>query len=199
MGCLYKIDFPNGKSYIGFTTRTFEERIKGHVKAAKSGKRLLVHNAIRKFKFSFEAKILVIADDQNYLAELEARAISIYETLFPKGYNLTTGGEKSYAFSDSVKKKISAFMKGTKRRLGSKHTEESKSLMRKAKIGKKLSDRTKLAMSESRKRFYSCEENLSALKKERKSRNNSIQMSAMSALGWAKRKGIPFSSWKPKE
>ncbi len=49
MGCLYAIDFPSGKRYIGITTATAEERFKGHVSAMNKGWDAAVSNALRKY------------------------------------------------------------------------------------------------------------------------------------------------------
>jgi len=147
MGCLYKLTFSNGKSYIGYTTKSMSRRVKEHVKTAKLGGHLLVHKALRKFEFSFKAEEIFQSDIEQELLDEEVVAIAKHNTLAPGGYNLTTGGEKCYTLSDESKAKISNSMLGTKRRIGKRHSQEAKELMRKAKVGKALSSEQKLNMS----------------------------------------------------
>ncbi|MHB1236934.1 MAG: GIY-YIG nuclease family protein [Gallionella sp.] len=37
MGCLYQLIFPNGKSYIGISSNTAEQRFKAHCQNSKNG------------------------------------------------------------------------------------------------------------------------------------------------------------------
>ena len=83
---LYKLDFPNGKSYIGVTTTMLCERINKH-KTASS----LVGHGIRCHGI-LKDRILVVGERQ-YILSLEKKAISKYKTLAPNGYNLSQGGE----------------------------------------------------------------------------------------------------------
>jgi len=197
LGCLYKITFENGKSYIGYTTKTIQQRIGAHIKAAKANKQLLIHKAIRKFDYVFKVEVLKISDCVEELCKEEVKAIKENNSLCPFGYNLTTGGEKSYSMCKYSREKISKRMLGDKRRLGTKHSEEAKELMRKAKIGSKLSAETKKRMSLSRLKFYSSEENLKILVNERKSRHEKdefrkAKFSCLAATYWAKRQGRGF-------
>lgn len=49
MGYIYKIEFPNGKHYIGLTTTSFKQRTKEHKFLAKSDCTRYLYNAIRKY------------------------------------------------------------------------------------------------------------------------------------------------------
>ena len=89
MGFIYKINFPNGKSYIGQTTKTVEERLKAHLR--KSNKCVLVRNALQKYKDCYEIETLVEINDKR-LDEYEIKFIKLYDTLCPHGYNLQQGG-----------------------------------------------------------------------------------------------------------
>lgn len=111
MGCLYQLVFPNGKSYIGITSKTAEQRFKAHCINAKNGiteypdyspaqkaisdKKYGLDNygklpwltslgaAIREHgKENVIIKTLVISDDMKYLKELEIKAIKRYRTLY---------------------------------------------------------------------------------------------------------------------
>jgi group I intron endonuclease len=95
MGCLYQLTSPSGKSYIGITTKTVEKRFAKHVEHA-IGKREngVVYSALRKYgPSSFSKKILVVADNWDYLCDLERKAIVAFGTRHPSGYNMTEGGE----------------------------------------------------------------------------------------------------------
>lgn len=104
MGCLYQIESPSGKKYIGITTKTLPQRMREHEKCARLGlgwgKRkgrppsMVVHRAMRKYGYDkFVAKELVRANDWSYLCDLERKAIVAFETATPLGYNAAEGGE----------------------------------------------------------------------------------------------------------
>lgn len=91
MGCIYRILFPNKKSYIGATkSDTPEGRVIGHFRRNK----FLVGNAIRKYGFD-EIDISILAYNPSWvdLLQLERKYIKKFNTLCPNGYNLTGGGE----------------------------------------------------------------------------------------------------------
>lgn len=95
MGTLYMLTSPAGKSYIGISSKTTEDRWAKHVEHAL-GKREsgALYAALRKYGHeNFKLVTLVIADDWDYLCELERRAIAAFGTLAPAGYNMTLGGE----------------------------------------------------------------------------------------------------------
>jgi hypothetical protein len=95
MGCLYQLTSPSGKSYIGITTKTAEERFELHVKHERDGRRNAIHAAIKKYgACTFKVKTLLIANDLEYLRLMERRAIKVFNTMAPHGYNLSMGGEE---------------------------------------------------------------------------------------------------------
>lgn len=94
MGCLYEIVAPNGKRYIGITSRKLSERWKVHRAEAKRSVEGHLQNAIRKYGVqSMRCLPLVYADDYEYLKELERKAIQVFGTKSPNGYNMTDGGD----------------------------------------------------------------------------------------------------------
>lgn len=108
MGELYRLDFPNGKSYIGITSKTAQKRFSTHVDKSRRAN-YPVSNAIRKYgEDSVKVNTLVIADDWDYLCDLEIKAIKVYGTFSPLGYNLTKGGDGFLGGShtDSTKEKL---------------------------------------------------------------------------------------------
>lgn len=143
MGCLYQISFPNGKAYIGITTKTLEHRFKGH--CCPTGDRA-IHNAIKKYGIG-AAKIstLVIANDWGYLQELERNAIRVFNTKAPHGYNLTDGGEGVLGLQMSAKarEKMAQAKKGKPSpKRGIPLSEAQKEKLRVANLGKKQSAET---------------------------------------------------------
>lgn len=105
MGCVYKItNLINQKVYIGYTTRTMEERWKQHISCAynpntKDGSyEHALKRAIRKYGVSnFSIEQLESSDNKEYLSEREKYWIQYYNscTMSPNGYgyNLTFGGD----------------------------------------------------------------------------------------------------------
>jgi hypothetical protein len=97
MGCLYQLTSPSGKSYIGISSKTAADRFAKHVEHAL-GKRQngVIYSALRKYgPAAFDVKTLVIANDFQYLCDLEVKAIAAFGTRYPSGYNMTDGGEGS--------------------------------------------------------------------------------------------------------
>jgi len=94
MGCLYGIAFENGKQYIGVTSFDLHKRYTQHIKCALKYKfNTIFYKAIRKYGIdSISKRVLVIANDSDYLKELEIKAIKSFNTKVPNGYNSTDGG-----------------------------------------------------------------------------------------------------------
>lgn len=114
---VYKaINNVNGKLYIGYTTKTLEERIKMHLNKSKNKNNkhyfYLFKEAIRKYGIeNFTWDILADCSSIEECCELEKYYIKSLDTISPNGYNLTEGGnggivseETKIKISDSVKK-----------------------------------------------------------------------------------------------
>ena len=143
-GALYKLTFPNGKSYIGITKYSIEHRIKIHIRSSRSGRKLAIYNAIRKYgEDSFQVQVLAMAHPDD-LPQLEIDAIRKHDTFGINGYNMTAGGEgtlgRSFAVSEKTKAKIS---KTTKGRIGNPVSDETKQKLRAVNIGKKHTEESK--------------------------------------------------------
>lgn len=93
MGIVYKLDFANGKSYIGITTRGLEQRMREHIIAAEKNKKFIVYRAWRKHGKPDIKIIARLPDDKLEAAEI--RFIEKLNTLAPSGYNMTHGGDTS--------------------------------------------------------------------------------------------------------
>lgn len=88
---LYVItNLSNGKMYIGKSENIFK-RWRKHV---REDERFAIHAALTKYGLgSFDFKVLVVAQDNDYLRQLEIDAIRVFSTVAPTGYNLTLGGD----------------------------------------------------------------------------------------------------------
>lgn len=151
MGCLYKIDFPNGKSYVGISSVNAEYRFRIHCQAKRKSK---VSDAIKEYGITLSSVgTLVIADDWNYLCDLERKAIISYKTKFPHGYNMTDGGNGvcGLQISEATKEKLSLKLKGNKHTLGYVPTLETRAKISAAGKGRKHSEQTKLKIGAAHK------------------------------------------------
>ena len=120
--------FPNGKKYVGITSRKPYERWHN----GEGYKRQYIYRAIKKYKWhNIEHKILYTNLSKKEACNKEIELIAFYDsTNKEKGYNISKGGE------------------GT---VGIKPTEESKQKNRIAHLGKKASLETRKKISESNK------------------------------------------------
>lgn len=114
---LYKItNLINGKCYIG-QTKNWSQRMSRHRKEKKSA----ISIAINKYgieNFSFE-KLAILEDF--IIDEAEVKAIKIFNSLAPNGYNIETGGNACKKLSQEQIEK----MKATKKANGYKPSPET--------------------------------------------------------------------------
>lgn len=154
---LYQLLFPNGKKYIGITSKTAKERFKRHCSIHSRCKAL--SRAIKKYgKESIIISVLAECDNWELLCLAEIEAIEKFNTISPNGYNLTSGGEgfAGLAKTEDHKKKIGLANKGkklsisqiewlrecnkgNKHRIGKYNTQETKDKISKSLTGKKQS------------------------------------------------------------
>lgn len=92
---IYAIAFPNGKLYIGLSTKGAEHRFRQHVNDAHNGSKFPVHRAIRKYE-PF-VKLIILRRRLPYCKALvmEQWYIKVFKTKRREGYNQTCGGEGS--------------------------------------------------------------------------------------------------------
>jgi group I intron endonuclease len=124
MGYIYMLTSPNGKIYIGQTTRPIHKRLGEH-KKGKIGCRA-IYSAIQKYGWENFKKDWYECPDEDLNFD-EDLLVSEMRTLSPKGYNLKDGGGNH-----------------------GKHSDESRLKMSKAQKGKKLSKETKQKISKER-------------------------------------------------
>ena len=116
-GYIYKIEFPNGKHYIGLTTISLEHRRSQHKNLAKSGNIKYLYNALRKYEMidTFELIEIDTAETIEELCEKEIGYIIEYNSHYinGNGYNMTHGGEGTtgYVYTENDKKKMSEIAK----------------------------------------------------------------------------------------
>lgn len=124
----------NNKVYVG-QTKNFPYRKAGHLYAAKRGQEYPLYCSIRKYGVeNFKFEVIEECED-DLVNEREQYWIFHYGSINPeKGYNLTTGGNQNFTFSEEVKKRMSENNKGENNpmygkkspgMLGKRHSEES--------------------------------------------------------------------------
>jgi len=90
---IYKIEFPNGKVYIG-QTNNLAARRRSHSYEVRKGNKRPLYNAMRKYlKEEPVLQVIDITDTQEELDRKEVDWISYFDSTNPdKGYNLSFGG-----------------------------------------------------------------------------------------------------------
>lgn len=131
MGALYRLTFPNGKRYIGITSTSVHRRMIVHRHHVRTGRLCARHCAIRKYGDP-AVETLIVANDWNYLCDMEIAAIAAFSTRAPDGYNLTIGGEgiRGVKWTPEQRAAQSARLKGknigNRFAKGYRHTDEAK-------------------------------------------------------------------------
>lgn len=96
MGIIYRIVSPSGKAYYGQTSKSADKRWRKHQLAAEKGEGKKVchaiNRAIRKYGWDNMIKEIVEECNNEKLNEREIHWIAEQKSLYPGGYNLTTGG-----------------------------------------------------------------------------------------------------------
>lgn len=114
-GCVYlATNTINGRAYIGKTVSGLASRIITHHHAAKSGRKVPLCAAIRRYgRAAFQWRELFVSDDESALLAAEVALIADYRAAGYALYNLTPGGEGlSLPCTDDRRRKVSASMKG---------------------------------------------------------------------------------------
>ena len=91
MGYIYKLTSPSGKAYIGQTVLSMEERIKAHLRIGSQCK--AVKRAIDKYGAGNMMVEILMEVPNDLLNHYEVKAIDVYGTYGPRGYNMTPGGD----------------------------------------------------------------------------------------------------------
>ena len=130
---IYRATFPNGKCYVGQTSRPLPTRIQEHMREATGGyhNNKLFGRALVKHGDGVKWEV-VAAVIPEWADAAEQNAILACRALAPHGYNLKEGGDRA-AYSDESKAKMSAIAKGKPK------SPEHCAALSAAKTGKKLS------------------------------------------------------------
>ncbi len=167
----------NGKQYIGQTSVSLKERLRGYKKSIRNLKNsTAITNAMRKYGIeNFDMVSIAACFDQDGLNEIEILLIASYNTLAPYGYNLEVGGRGRKHHPDTIRKisianrnpsmeirkKLSiaqtgkVYSKESKEKMSISHigkvcSEEQKLKMRLARLGKKMSPESIAKTSEAK-------------------------------------------------
>lgn len=158
MGVIYCLTSPSGKSYIGQTKRPIEKRLREHSKMSTGC--VVLNNAIMKYGFdTFKVDILLVANNE-HLDTYEQNMINLYDSVYPNGYNIRTGGAKNSRHCAESCEKMRQSKLGTKNpNFGKPRSDEAKLAISKSKsgskhhfFGKELSYEHKLHLSSSHKK-----------------------------------------------
>lgn len=103
-GFIYMYTFRNGMKYVGQTIQTIRKRTYGH-----RHKNCKVDDVI-KSGAKFEVDILSEVELE-YLDDAERYCISKFNTLYPNGYNLLTGGQDTRTYLKPVRDAMSRSLK----------------------------------------------------------------------------------------
>lgn len=166
---VYKHTFPNEKVYIGITSQKPEARWnkgKGYRRKQK-GKWVqpLMARAVGKYdwdEIKHEVLFEGLTKEEAEVKEIEL--IAFYKSCDPEfGYNIENGGNSNGKHSEATKEKIREF---AKTRIGEKNPNYGKHTLK----GNKLSDATKLKISEAKKGHEVSQKTKEAVAKSNKRR-----------------------------
>lgn len=125
------------KSYVGQTSTNV------NIRAGKNGYRypkgFPFREAIDKYGWeNFEQSILRLCTSQEEADQYERYFIEKYNTIFPNGYNMESGGKSGNSVNDISKQKMSDSKKGDKSFwYGQHHSEETKKKIAESLTGEK--------------------------------------------------------------
>lgn len=187
----------DGRKYYGMTIKTLEERKKGHLRDVSYGSSYVFHNMLRKHELVWT---IVEECDDAMLAIREKFYINRDSTMWPSGFNMTSGGEGAEV-CDLVKEKISRSLQGrvfskehrqnigfaASRRVWTEETRKKISMQSK---GRKYPNRKRppAALSEARKKIS--EKNKVSQIGNVKSDETKRKISEAMKKRWAERRGI---------
>lgn len=112
---IYRLKFPDGKYYIGYSKFTFTEKMEWYRKQSRKWhKNRAVFEAIKEYGFdNVEKTQLDSADTIDGISKLEAKYIEEYDCILPNGYNLKPGGIGGFmSHTEETRRKISEANKG---------------------------------------------------------------------------------------
>lgn len=114
-GTIYLIENKvNGNKYVGQTVMPLNKRWLGHIQESKTYSERPLYRAMNKYGLdNFNIKVLEETTEDK-LSEREIYWIEYFNS-YNRGYNATTGGERSNTIRDDVKERISQSMSNISR------------------------------------------------------------------------------------
>lgn len=147
MYVLYKITCSeNGKVYVGYTSKTAEERFQTHLLSARWKKKTALYDAIRRYgNGAFSVEVLLECESHAEACEHEIRLIKELNSILPTGYNMTHGGDgvpltKEQREAANAKKRGVCYPKQLEanlRRKGQKASDETRAKLSAVRRGRK--------------------------------------------------------------
>lgn len=132
-GILYCLTSPSNKKYIGQTKRKLQTRITEHVKTNSCR---LLHHAIQKYGISNFTIEIVKACSIDELDKYETEYIEMFNTMYPYGYNIKSGGTNNSSHCEESRLKMSNSKKGVlNHNFGKPRSEQTKRKISNAKSG----------------------------------------------------------------
>jgi hypothetical protein len=109
---IYKITIPDtNKSYIGYTSKTLDERLSKHIQNVEDGIKSKHYNALRKYGCDNLIKeIIATANTHEAIKQLECYYIKKYDT-YKNGYNSTKGGDGGWIIDQLSQEQQSLYWK----------------------------------------------------------------------------------------
>lgn len=128
---VYKItNSVNDKVYIGITCRPIMKRFWQHCSKGNA-----LYNSIKKYgKDKFKIEHIATSENRENLGHLESLLIEQYNSMYPNGYNLTSGGEMTWKVSEHTKELLRNKIAWNKGKRGL-YTDEIRKSMGKQNIG----------------------------------------------------------------
>lgn len=124
IGTLYRLEFADGKSYIGACLCTASRRYHRHKRLALSGDTAPVHDAWRRLGAP-QLIILHSSITESIIWREEKKTIRLNDTVVPNGYNAHNGSDKP-----------PGHLGKPGGMLGRKHTDAARQKMRQSSLGK---------------------------------------------------------------
>ncbi|MBQ4495395.1 MAG: GIY-YIG nuclease family protein, partial [Selenomonadaceae bacterium] len=189
-GVVYKITNKlNGRSYVGKTTRSVEERFGEHARC----KKFLVDKAICKYgRENFLVEVIEECETIEQLNEREIFWIAELNCKVPNGYNLTDGGEGNLNPSAETRTKMSAARSGENHPMyGKHHKPETLAKMSATRRGKHLSEAARAKLSIAKKGVPKSPEHKAKLAAANTGKRATDETRAKMS---AERKGVPKSA-----
>ena len=176
---VYKHTTPNGKVYIGITSKTTKERWRNNGTGYHHNNHW--QSAIKKYGWeNINHEILLENLTKEEAEKKEIELISLYKSNQREyGYNIASGGSvnKGFSRSEEVRKKISKslkerykIVKPQRRKL----TEDEKQHLKEINLGKKLTEETKRKISEANKGKSKSKEFKEKVRQREQSKVNNI-------------------------